>query len=185
MLRQATSFGSSIRRWISIAPINLYINRGCSYWTDGRRERRILMARRTVCLFSIDAVSGRPDPAFGKDGDIDLRPGVADKFPERGYGVTSAPAIYKNLVITGAAASDGEPQGPSGDIRAFDIGSGKLVWTFHTVPRSGEFGNETWEGRVVERSRRRKRVEHVKCRSTAGIVFVPLIPSTGNRHLWR
>ncbi len=152
---------------------NLYISRGCSYWTDGRKKR-ILMGTQDARLFSIDAVSGRPDPAFGKDGFIDLRPGVADKFPERGYGVTSAPAIYKNLVITGAAASDGEPQGPSGDIRAFDIGSGKLVWTFHTVPRSGEFGNETWEGESWKDRGGVNAWSTLSVDPERGIVFVPL-----------
>ena len=58
--------------------------------------------------------------------------------------MTSPPAIYKNLVICGAITADGEPQGPAGDVRAFDVHTGKLVWTFHTVARENEFGNDTW-----------------------------------------
>ncbi|MBL8240331.1 MAG: pyrroloquinoline quinone-dependent dehydrogenase [Bryobacterales bacterium] len=124
---------------------NLFISRGCSYWTDGKQER-ILHGTQAGRLYSLDAKTGLPDPAFGTGGSIDLRAGVADKFPDRGYGVTSPPVIFKNLVITGAWVSDGDPQGPSGDVRAFDILTGKLAWTFHTVPRPGEFGNDTWEG---------------------------------------
>jgi quinoprotein glucose dehydrogenase len=124
---------------------NLFISRGCSYWTDGK-VKRILHGTQAGRMYSIDAATGKPDPAFGANGSIDLRPGVADKFPDRGYGVTSPPVIYKNLVITGAWVSDGDPQGPSGDVRAFDIRTGKLAWTFHTVPRPGEFGNDTWAG---------------------------------------
>jgi quinoprotein glucose dehydrogenase len=71
---------------------------------------------------------------------------VADKYPDRAYGMTSPPAIFENLVICGAWVSDGNPQGPSGDVRAFDVHTGKQVWRFHTVPREGEVGNDTWEG---------------------------------------
>ena len=97
-------------------------------------------------MFSIDAATGEPDPAFGEGGHVNLRDGVADQFPNRGYGMTSPPVIFKNLVICGALANDGEPKGPSGDVRAFDVRTGKLVWRFHTVARAGEFGNDTWEG---------------------------------------
>ncbi len=126
-------------------PFNLFINRGGAMWSDGKRKR-IFYGTLDARLFSIDAATGEPDTAFGVKGAVDLRAGVADKFPGRGYGMTSPPAIYKNLVICGALAADGEPQGPAGDVRAFDVLTGKLVWRFHTVPRAGEFGNETWEG---------------------------------------
>jgi quinoprotein glucose dehydrogenase len=124
---------------------NLFISRGCSYWTDGTKKR-ILHGTQGGRLYSLDAETGKPDAGFGEGGSIDLRAGVADRYRDRGYGVTSPPVIYRGLVITGAAVSDGDPQGPSGDVRAFDIATGKLAWTFHTVPRAGEFGNDTWEG---------------------------------------
>ena len=65
--------------------------------------------------------------------------------PERYYGVTSPPLVYQDLVITGSAVADSLPQGPSGDVRAFDVLTGETVWRFHTVPHPGEFGNDTWE----------------------------------------
>ncbi|MCC6589036.1 MAG: pyrroloquinoline quinone-dependent dehydrogenase [Bryobacterales bacterium] len=124
---------------------NLYISRGPAIWRDGAAKKRIFYGTLDARLFSIDAATGEPDPTFGSGGSINLREGVADKFPRAGYGMTSPPAIYKNLVICGALAADGEPRGPSGDIRAFDAKTGKLVWRFHVVPHEGEFGNDTWE----------------------------------------
>ena len=125
-------------------PANLFINRGAAYWTDNR-VRRIFLGTLDGRLFSLDAASGTPDDNFGAAGHIDLRAGVADRFPGKGYGMTSPPAVYRQLVICGSLTADGEPQGPQGDVRAFDARSGKLVWTFHTVPRPGEFGNDTWQ----------------------------------------
>ena len=60
--------------------------------------------------------------------------------------MSSPPAVFENLIICGSLTADGSPQGPAGDIRAFDARTGKLAWTFHTVPRPGEFGHDTWEG---------------------------------------
>jgi quinoprotein glucose dehydrogenase len=125
-------------------PYNLYINRGATLWTDGKRKR-LFFGTLDGRLFSIDAASGEAVKEFGGGGWIDLRAGVADKFMNRGYALTSPPVVYRNLLITGALVADGEPRGPSGDIRAFDAGTGKLVWQFHTVPRAGEAGVETWE----------------------------------------
>jgi glucose dehydrogenase len=126
-------------------PYMLLSSRGAAYWTDGTMKR-VLLGTLDGRLFSIDAVSGKPDDSFGKAGWIDTREGVADKFPNRGYSMTSPPAVYKNLIICGALTADGEPQGPAGDVRAFDARTGKQVWIFHTVARPGEYGNDTWEG---------------------------------------
>lgn len=125
--------------------VNLYVNRGVAYWTGGKRKR-ILLADQQARLFSIDAVTGRPDPAFGSDGVIDLRKGVADRFPASMYGVTSPVTVCRDTIVTGAAVGDGDPHGPAGDIRGFDVRTGRLKWTFHAVPRPGEHGHDTWEG---------------------------------------
>jgi quinoprotein glucose dehydrogenase len=157
---------------------NLFISRGCSYWTDGRKKR-ILHGTQMGRMYSLDAATGKLDESFGDKGSIDLRKGVADGYEDRGYGITSPPAIYKNLVITGAWASDGEPRGPAGDVRAFDVHTGRLVWTFHTIPRAGEFGNDTWEGKSWE-GRGGANVWSVMSVDTKrGLVFLPLTsPST-------
>jgi quinoprotein glucose dehydrogenase len=124
---------------------NLFISRGAAFWTNGQ-QKRLFFGTLDGRLFSIDATNGRPDDSFGSAGWLDLRKGVADKFLGRGYGMTSPPAIYKDLVICGSLTADGEPQGPFGDVRAFDVHSGKQAWAFHTVAQKGEYGNDTWEG---------------------------------------
>ena len=77
---------------------------------------------------------------------MNLRAGITDKWPGVGYGLTSPPAVFRNLVITGTALQEYPGRGPAGDVRAYDVRTGALVWTFHTVPRPGEEGHETWEG---------------------------------------
>ncbi|MEP7363523.1 MAG: pyrroloquinoline quinone-dependent dehydrogenase [Acidobacteriota bacterium] len=123
----------------------LYVNRGAAFWTDGK-QKRILYGNLGGKLFSIDAATGEPDSKFGDKGAVDLQAGITDKFPGRRTGMTSPPAIYKNLAICGSIVPDGEALGPSGDVRAFDVRTGQLVWRFHTIPQPGEFGHETWPG---------------------------------------
>ncbi|MBM3811978.1 MAG: pyrroloquinoline quinone-dependent dehydrogenase [Acidimicrobiia bacterium] len=126
-------------------PSNLFINRGAAIWKDGAKKR-LFLGTLDGRLFQIDAVTGEPVKEFGAGGYIDLKDGVADKFPGKAYGITSPVAVYKNIVITGSMVADGEPQGPSGDVRGFDARTGKLLWRFHVVPHAGEFGNDTWQG---------------------------------------
>jgi len=152
---------------------NLFINRGVSYWASGN-DRRLFLGTLDARLIALDAATGRPAAGFGSGGAVDLRAGVADQFPTAGYGVTSPPAIYKDLVITGALASDGEPRGPSGDIRAFDARTGKLVWRFHVVPRPGEFGHQTWEGESWKDRGGVNAWSMLSVDEKRGIVFAPL-----------
>lgn len=167
-------------------PYSLYINRGAAYWTDGTRQR-LFFGTLDARLFSIDAVTGKPDPEFGQGGWIDFRQGVADDHPSRAFGLTSPPSVYKDLVICGSLASDGDPLGPSGDIRAFDARTGRVRWRFHSVPRAGELGNDTW---VKESWQGRGGVNAWSLLSVddaRGLVFVPLTsPATdrfgGDRH---
>lgn len=154
-------------------PENLFINRGAAYWTDGK-QKRILLGTLDGRLFSLVAQTGRPDDSFGKAGWIDLRPGVADRFPDKIFGMTSPPAVYKNLVICGSLTADGEPQGPAGDVRAFDVHTGKLVWTFHTVARKGEYGGETWADDSAKDRAAVNAWAPLSVDTEHGIVFLPL-----------
>lgn len=154
-------------------PYNLFISRGVAFWTDGT-EKRLLVGTLDGRLFSINAADGKPDDSFGQAGWIDLRAGVADRFPNRGYGMTSPPAIYKNLVICGSLTADGEPLGPKGDVRAFDVHTGKQVWIFHTVAQKGEFGNETWNGDSWKDRAAVNPWSLVSIDTARGIVFLPL-----------
>ncbi len=125
--------------------VALYLSRGVSYWHSGARKR-IFLADQQGRLFSIDAATGKTDTQFGSSGMVDLRRGFIEDFPHLQYGVTSPPAVCGDTIITGSWVSDGEPQGPSGDVRGFDARTGKERWRFHTVPRPGESGNDTWGG---------------------------------------
>jgi len=152
---------------------NLHINRGAALWTNGK-EKRLFIGTLSGRLYSINAATGRAIDTFGQGGSIDLRPGVADKFPGKAYGMTSPPTIYKNLVITGALTADGEPQGPAGDVRAFDVITGKLVWTFHTVARENEFGGDTWPKDAAKDRAAVNPWSVLSVDQDRGILFLPL-----------
>lgn len=124
------------------------VNRGVAYWSDGtpNGERRILHGTADGRLFSLDARTGEPDPKFGEDGAKDLREDLERDISRLPYGPTSAPAVWDDLVILGVSCGEGPGVAAPGDVRAFDVHSGKPVWRFHTVPRPGEFGAETWAG---------------------------------------
>ena len=123
--------------------------------------RRIFHGTSDGRLFALDAATGALADGFGAKGILDLRAGVAEgrDISKRIYGVTSAPAVFEDLVIVGFAVDEGPGASLPGDIRAFDARTGKERWRFHTVPRPGEFGHETWEGDGWKQSRRRERVE--------------------------
>ena len=152
---------------------NLHINRGAAYWTNGK-QKRLYYGTLGGRLYSIDATSGKTVDGFGEGGSIDLRVGVADKFPDKAYGMTSPPAIYRNLVICGALTADGEPQGPAGDVRAFDVNTGKLVWTFHTVARPGEYGGDTWAKDAWKDRAAANAWSVLSVDEQRGMVFLPL-----------
>lgn len=120
-------------------------HRGVSFWPgDSKTPARIIFGTADGRLIALDAKSGKPVKEFGDDGVVNLRVGVAEQFPRAGYSITSPVAIYRDLLIVGPNTQEGPGQGPSGDPRAFNARTGKLVWRFHTVPQPGEPGNETW-----------------------------------------
>ena len=119
--------------------------RGVTYWVGDRdNPSRIFVGTSQGTLIALNAKTGKPVPAFGKNGSVDLRSGVSEKFPDAPYHISTPGIIYKNLLITGAQGKEDDPDGPAMDIRAWDIRTGKLAWTFHTIPHPGEAGYETW-----------------------------------------
>ena len=124
------------------------VNRGCAYWSDGRPdgERRIIHGTSDGRLFSLDAKTGKLDPKFGEGGIRNLHTDLDPKSARLDYGPTSAPVVWKDSIIVGFACGEGPGPTAPGDIRAFDVKTGAQVWRFHTVPKPGEFGNETWAG---------------------------------------
>ncbi len=120
-------------------------SRGVAYWQDRTgRDRRIVYGTLDGRLIELDAGTGQPRTEFGDNGAVFLRAGAADKFPAAQYEMTSPPAIWRDLVICGAAVPEYPSRGPSGMVRAFDVRTGRLVWTFHTVPLPNEKEHSTW-----------------------------------------
>lgn len=133
--------------WEAGRPPNLgYNHRGVSWWSDGERDR-ILMPSNDGYLWSLDAVTGEPDPDFGEEGRIDLARGLGREIDRRAFTMMSAPLVYEDLVIMGSSIHDGPryKEAPPGHVRAFDVRTGEQEWIFHTIPQDGEFGVETWE----------------------------------------
>ena len=129
-------------------PMSGGVNRGCAYWSDGKPDgpRRIIHGTADGRLFSLDAKTGLLDPTFADGGILDLHKGLDPKVAALSYGPTSAPALWNETIIVGVSCGEGPGIAAPGDIRAFDVRSGRELWRFHTVPQPGEFGHETWDG---------------------------------------
>jgi quinoprotein glucose dehydrogenase len=123
-----------------------FVHRGVAAWRDGDRTRIFLASRYK--LISLDARTGEPVSSFGAGGVVDLSEGLRWTFDRRHYTNTSPPVVYRDLVIVGNGVGDRlmYRNDPPGDVRAFDARTGRLAWTFHTVPPPGEPGHETWGG---------------------------------------
>src|ERR687898_696287 len=125
--------------------MNGMTNRGLMYWEsrDGRDQR--LIFAMTDLLQELDAKTGKSIMSFGTNGVVDMRVGIDGREPATITNIASRTPgeVFENLVILGAFTGE-DYMSPPGDIRAYDVVTGKLVWTFHTVPRPGEFGYETW-----------------------------------------
>jgi quinoprotein glucose dehydrogenase len=124
------------------------VSRGVEYWTDGK-QARIILITRGYRLVSLDAKTGLPDRAFGNDGIVDLYDDFDQPRPGDGVISSTSPAVVvRNVIVTGAAMVGGtaprSKENTKGYIRGFDVRSGKRLWTFHTIPNPGEFGNDTW-----------------------------------------
>ena len=121
--------------------------RGLEYWTgDGRTPAQIVFGSTDGKLYSLDAKTGKPNLAFGDNGIVNLNTeAIMRGLPGRNA-LTSPPIVYKNLVITGGTTQENPPHGPAGDVRAWDMRTGKLVWTFHSIPQPGEKFHDTWAG---------------------------------------
>ena len=124
--------------------------RGLAYWTDGREER-ILYVTPGYRLIALDAKTGTPVPAFGKNGVVDLKLDDDQDIDlvTGEVGLHATPVVAKDVVIVGAAhRSGGVPRGKKnvkGYVRGFDVKTGKRLWIFHTIPFPNEYGAETWE----------------------------------------
>lgn len=146
-------------------------NRGLAYWTDGR-DKRILVGVMNF-LYALDAATGKPISAFGIQGRIDLRENLGrEPASAQSVYLTSPGIIYKDLVIVGGRNPETLPA-PSGDVRAYDVRTGWLRWAFHTIPRPGEFGYDTWLPEAWRTSGAANNWAGMALDPKRGIVYVP------------
>ena len=173
---------SGAEKWRFQLPNNdIPAKRGIAYWPGGGgRPASIVFGSNAGALYSIDAATGRLNDWFGDKGIVNTKtPEVMQTGMNVPYSHLSSPTIFKNLIITGAGTGEGPGgsnggSGPAGDTRAWDATTGKLVWTFHTVPRPGEFGYDTWGG---ESAKNRSGVNvwgHMSLDAARGILYMPL-----------
>ena len=118
-------------------------NRGVTYWTDGKEDKRIFYVASSY-LHCINATNGQLITNFGDSGMVDLHKDLGREVQELFITATSPGIIYKDLYILGSRVDEGAAAAP-GHIRAFDVRTGKMKWIFHTIPQPGEYGYETWE----------------------------------------
>ena len=127
-----------------------FTHRGVAYWADAKvnpKDERILVATVDAYLLALDARTGKLIPEFGNGGRIDLTLGLVRPIERKLYAHTSPPVITRDVVVIGSGIRDAigpTPTTPPGDVRGFDVRTGKQLWVFHSVPESSEAGNETW-----------------------------------------
>src|SRR3984885_8416984 len=146
--------------------------RGLAYWAsaDGTDKRIIVGVMNFV--YALNAATGKPIATFGTDGRIDLREGLSRKDPDPFVSLTSPVVIYKDTFIAGGRNSETLPAAP-GDVRAFDVRTGKMRWAFHTIPQPGEFGYNTWPPDAYKTIGAANNWAGMTVDVQRGVVFVP------------
>jgi len=132
--------------WKTGRPGNLgFVHRGIAFWSDGKIDR-LLLGTNDAYLISVDAKTGALDKTFGTEGRVDLMGNLAHAVRATNYSVSAAPVVVRDVIIVGSSIHDGptHKEWPRGDVNGFDVRTGKKLWTIHSVPQKGEFGNETW-----------------------------------------
>jgi quinoprotein glucose dehydrogenase len=134
--------------WVYKLPSGNPANRGVEYFPgDKQIPAQIVVGTSDAKLFTLDARTGALNTSFGAGGVVDLNtPEITHGLPNGSAGVSSPPVMYNNLIIIGDHTPESSGPGPAGDVRAFDIHDGKLVWTFHSIPQPGEPNYGSWAG---------------------------------------
>jgi glucose dehydrogenase len=145
-------------------------DRGLAFWSNDTGKRILVGVMHFV--YALDAATGKPIQTFGKDGRIDLRENLSRNDPDPFVSLTSPPVVYKDLFIVGGRNAETLPA-PPGDIRAFDARTGKLRWTFRTVPQPGEFGYDTWPKDAWKYTGAANNWAGMAVDADRGIVYVP------------
>jgi len=145
-------------------------DRGLAFWESGQ-DRRIVVGVMNF-VYELNADTGQPVADFGDHGRIDLRENLGRDASTLFIAVTSPPIIYEDLIIVGGRESETLPAGP-GDIRAYEVRSGKLRWSFHTIPHPGEYGYETWPKDAWKNSGAANNWTGMSLDPKTGVLYVP------------
>ena len=166
--------------------------RGVSYWTDGKGDDRVLYVTPGYRLIALNAHTGQPIASFGTNGMIDMKVGVVygNRQPidlETGeIGLHSTPTVAKDVVIVGSSFKEGTQvqthNNTKGIVRAWDVRTGKLLWAFNTIPRPGEFGNETWENDSWAVNGNAGVWTGITVDEDAGLVYLPVEDPTSDQY---
>ena len=148
--------------------------RGVAYWPgDAKTPARLYSGVREGRMVALDAKTGAVVTDFGERGYIDLKSSIRGDV-DGAFMLDSPPVVYRDIVITGGSNGEGSPStGLYGDIRGWDARSGKLLWSFHTVPRAGEPGVETWEGESWKNRSGTNAWSYMTVDVERGLVFAP------------
>src|SRR5437762_2521158 len=164
--------------------------RGLSYWTDGKGDERVLYVTTGYRLVALNAKTGTRVSSFGTDGVVDMKVGaVVGKGQqidlETGeIGLHSTPTVARDVVSVGSSFREGltlkSHNNTKGLIRAWDVRTGRLLWTFHTIPRPGEFGNDTWEKESWAINGNTGVWSQITVDEEAGLVYLPVEDPTSD-----
>jgi len=167
------------RSYASGIPIMMlgFSSRGLAFWSEGGQSR-VIWGTGDGYLLQVDAVTGEPIEEFGNAGRVDLTVGIprARRRAPINYSITSAPIIIRDVIVVGSAISD-QPEYkemPPGHVRGFDVHTGELLWTFHTIPQPGELGNDTWENGSWEYSGHANVWTLMSADEETGYVYLPI-----------
>ena len=161
--------------------------RGLAYWSDGKDER-ILYVTPGYRLIALDAKTGAVIPGFGKSGAVDLKleddQTILPDLTTGEIGWQSAPTVAKDTVIIGAAFREGmtpkSMRNNKGYVRGFDVRTGKRLWIFHTIPKQGEHGYDTWEKGSAEYTGNTGVWTQITVDEQLGLVYLPVETPTGD-----
>lgn len=161
-----------------------HVNRGVVYWSDGARDRRIFVTAGRK-LYALNAEDGRPIPTFGDSGSVDLARGLSRDIGNAYLVATSPGVIVENLLIQGTRVGEEEGSAP-GDVRAYDVRTGHIRWSFHTIPHPGEVGYDSWPKNAWRTAGGANSWAGMSVDVARGIVYVPTGSATpdfygGNR----
>jgi quinoprotein glucose dehydrogenase len=158
-------------------------SRGVAYWPGGRGAKpRIIVATRSGNLIALDAATGERVTGFGTNGTISLKtPDVLNGFPNAYLGFSSPPLVLGDIIVAGSRVQEAPTLGAAGDVRAFDVRTGKHLWTFHTIPQPGETGFRTWEGDSWKQRSGVNVWTTVIGDEKRGIVYLPIAAPTFDR----